>query len=185
MHRTLGDFVTDLFQNAVEAQASFLTLTLMEQEGRLAVTLTDDGRGMDEAEIERAKDPFHTDGKKHPGRKVGLGLPLVIQTVEATGGAFQIASQKGLGTTVQAEFNLEHWDTPPPGDWSVVLSQLMAWNADFELVLRRRLERFGRVLEYQISRSELREALGSFEDVEALKLLKEYFRSQESMEEQK
>ena len=183
MHRTLGDFVTDLFQNAVEAQATFLTLSLREGAERLSVTLTDDGRGMDEAEIERAKDPFHTDGKKHPGRKVGLGLPLVIQTVEATGGSFQIASRRGRGTTVQVEFNLAHWDTPPQGDWSVVLSQLMAWNGDFELVLQRRIERFGRVLEYQVSRSELRGVLGSFEDVEALKLLKEYFRSQESMEE--
>jgi hypothetical protein len=185
MHRTLGDFVTDLFQNSVEAESSFLTLSLLERGERLSLTLADNGRGMDGAEIERAKNPFHTDGKKHPDRKVGLGLPLVIQTVEATGGSFQIASQRGRGTTVQVEFNLAHWDTPPPGDWSVVLSQLMAWNGDFELVLRRRVERSGRGHEYQVSRSELREALGSFEDVEALKLLKEYFRSQESMEEQK
>jgi hypothetical protein len=33
-------------------------------------------------ELQRALDPFHTDGIKHPHRKVGLGLPFLVQTAE-------------------------------------------------------------------------------------------------------
>jgi hypothetical protein len=100
---------------------------------------------------------------------VGLGLPFVIQTMEETGGKFRISSSKQppQGTEVAAEFNLQHWDTPPLGDLAGCLSQLMAWEGDHEVVLTL----CGQV----VTRSELSEVLGNFDDPQARALLTQYF----------
>jgi hypothetical protein len=97
-----------------------------------------------------------------------------------TQGRFQISSRKGEGTTVTAAFNLEHWDTPPLGDLPATLGQLMALGGDHEAVVVRRLTGSGRTGSYQTKRSELLEALGNLEDLEALTLLREYFRDAET-----
>ena len=144
------------------------------------MTVTDNGKGMDEAELVRAQDPFYTDGVKHSHRKVGLGLPFVIQTTKMTQGWFQITSEKGVGTVVTAKFNLEHWDTPPLGDLPVTLGQLMALGGGHEVTVVRNLTGPKGSGSYEAKRSELLEALGSLEDLESLTLLREYFRSQET-----
>jgi hypothetical protein len=178
-HRTLGDFLADLFQNGVEAGARTVGVVLDQDEHSFTLTITDDGKGMDEAEVVRAQDPFTTDGVKHPRRKVGLGLPFVIQTVEMTQGEFQISSKQGEGTTVTARFNVRHWDTPPLGDLPAALGLQMALGGDHEAVVVRRLTGPRGTGSYEARRSELLEALGNLDDLGALTLLREYFRSQE------
>jgi len=179
-HRCLGDFLADLYQNGVEAGAQTVGVVLDQDEQAFTMTVTDDGKGMDEDELVRAQDPFYTDGVKHRHRKVGLGLPFVIQTIRMTQGRFQISSEKGKGTTVTARFNLEHWDTPPVGDLPATLGQLMALGGNHEaMVVRRRTGPQGSG-SYEVKRSELREALGNLEDLESLTLLREYFRDNET-----
>ncbi len=85
MHYTLCDYILDIVQNAIEAGSSDTELTIHETPSSLLVTVADTGRGMDAGELEKAKDPFYTDGKKHPGRRVGLGLPFLIQASVADG----------------------------------------------------------------------------------------------------
>ena len=174
------DFLADLFQNGVEAGAHTVTVVLDQDEQSFTMRVADDGKGMDEAELVRAQDPFYTDGVKHRHRKVGLGLPFVIQTLEMTQGRFQISSEKGRGTTVVAVFHLEHWDTPPVGDLPATLSQVMAQGGEHEVALVRRLTGPGGTDSYQVKRSELLEALGNLEDLQSLTLLREYFRSLET-----
>ena len=154
-------------------------MVLDQDEQSFTMTVTDNGKGMDEAELVRAQDPFYTDGVKHRHRKVGLGLPFVIQTTRMTDGWFQITSRKGEGTTVIARFNLQHWDTPPLGELPATLGQLMALGGDHEATVVRRLTGPGGSSSYEAKRSELLEALGSLEDLQSLTLLREYFRSQE------
>jgi len=180
MHRTLGDFLADLFQNGVEAGAQTVGVVLEQDERTFTMTVTDNGKGMDEGELVRAQDPFTTDGVKHRHRKVGLGLPFVIQTIRMTQGRFQISSRKGEGTVVMASFNLEHWDTPPLGDLPATLGQLMALGGDHEVEVVRRLTGPGGTSSYTAKRSELLEVLGNLEDLEALTLLREYFRDAET-----
>lgn len=179
MHRTLCDFLADLYQNAVEAGARRVELRLEEDEDCFSMTVADNGRGMDGQELVRAQDPFYTDGVKHKKRRVGLGLPLVIQTLQMTDGRFRIESQKGQGTTVEAVFKIRHWDTPPLGDLPACLGQLMAYPGDYEVAVFRRLRVNGQDREYQVTRSELCEVLGDLEDLGALTLLREFFRSGE------
>jgi signal transduction histidine kinase len=73
------------------------------------ISLADSGTGMDEATLARAFDPFFT--TKGQGAGSGLGLPMVQGFVAQSGGAVQLRSQLGAGTTV--ELWLPQADEPP------------------------------------------------------------------------
>lgn len=62
------------------------------------LTVADNGRGMNPATLDHAIDPFFT--TKEVGHGVGLGLSVVNGIVAMAGGALNISSIPGLGTTV-------------------------------------------------------------------------------------
>jgi signal transduction histidine kinase len=64
----------------------------------IVISISDTGTGMDEATLARAFDPFFT--TKEIGSGSGLGLPMVQGFAAQSGGAVQIRSQLGQGTTV-------------------------------------------------------------------------------------
>jgi signal transduction histidine kinase len=65
----------------------------------VVVSISDTGTGMDEATLARAFDPFFT--TKEVGSGSGLGLPMVQGFAAQSGGAVQIRSKLGGGTTVE------------------------------------------------------------------------------------
>jgi signal transduction histidine kinase len=73
------------------------------------ISIADSGTGMDEATLARAFDPFFT--TKEAGAGSGLGLPMVQGFAAQSGGAVQIRSRPGAGTTV--ELWLPTADGPP------------------------------------------------------------------------
>lgn len=73
------------------------------------VSISDSGTGMDETTLARAFDPFFT--TKETGSGSGLGLPMVQGFAAQSGGAVQIRSKPGEGTTV--ELWLPQADEPP------------------------------------------------------------------------
>lgn len=83
------------------------------QADTLTLIFKDDGCGMSPEMVEKVTNPFFT---TRTTRKVGLGLPLLKQNTEMTGGSMDIQSEVGVGTTVTAVFGLTHLDTPPMGD---------------------------------------------------------------------
>lgn len=178
MHYSLCDMIADLTQNSVEAKASLVTLDVVQTADSLTVTLVDNGKGMDEETLARAKDPFYTDGIKHPGRKVGLGIPFLIQTMQETDGKWDITSEVGKGTKVFMQFNLSNIDTPPVGDLCGLFAEVMTLPGEYDLTIQRKNE--NPVLDYRLNRREIQDALGGdLESVESIKLLRMFVESQE------
>ncbi|WP_272910970.1 PAS domain-containing protein [Falsiroseomonas oryziterrae] len=65
----------------------------------LRLEVRDSGTGMDAATLARVMEPFFT--TKPEGVGTGLGLPLVKALAERRGGAMEIESEPGRGTTVR------------------------------------------------------------------------------------
>jgi C4-dicarboxylate-specific signal transduction histidine kinase len=70
-------------------------------DGRAALTVRDDGRGMDAATLERIFDPFFT--TREVGQGMGLGLPICHAIVTAHGGTLTATSRPGEGSTFRIE----------------------------------------------------------------------------------
>lgn len=179
MHRCLGDFLTELVENAVEAGAQSVSVELKNEAGCLEMCVQDNGPGMDSDTLRRVFDPFFTDGRKHQTRKAGLGLSFLRQTLDQIGGTLRLESELGQGTQVWARFPLSHWDTPPEGDWVETLAPLFSKTEEFDLKLTRSTDSTGKTLGYTVSRKDLQEALGDLQDSSAFALLKTYIRSLE------
>ena len=185
MHFTLADLVTDITQNGAESGAGLVELCVRETRdssgrGEFRFTVTDNGKGMSPEELKRAQDPFVTDGVKHPHRKVGLGLPFLIQTAGQSGGGWDIRSKKAEGTTVSAWFDLGNVDTPPAGDIPGLFRTVLLFNGPGEMLIRRSREAPEGNIDYEVRKSELIEALGALEDSQSLILLDKYLRSLET-----
>jgi hypothetical protein len=182
MHFTLSDLVTDITQNAAESGAALVELDVRETEKEFRFEVRDNGKGMSREELDRAKDPFGTDGEKHPERKVGLGIPFLMQTASQSGGGWDVKSEKNKGTTVSAWFDTANVDTPPVGDLPGLFRTVFLFPGPREVVIRRFLDRAGRKNSYEVKKSELADALGDMEDVSSLALLDRYLRSMETDE---
>ena len=108
--KDLSLHILDIAQNSITAGARHLDLTLTEEAGQIAFTVTDDGCGMSRALLEQVSDPFTT---TRTTRKMGLGIPLLRMAAEQTGGSVEITSTEGAGTTLRAVFNAAHIDCSP------------------------------------------------------------------------
>ena len=175
MHATIADVIADTAQNSIEAGASRVDVTLVEDGATVSVVIADNGKGMDEETRARAFDPFFSEAGKHDKRRVGLGLPILKQLCEACGGGLSLESEKGVGTTLSYHFDAKSIDLPPMGDLADTLTTLFNYPGAFELVFTHRTPKG----EYSISRSELSEAVGGLDSVEGLALAKEFLRGQE------
>lgn len=175
MHASVCDTIADLVQNAIEAGSSQVELDVATGPDEIRVRVADNGKGMDKATLAKAADPFYSEAGKHDRRRVGLGLPLLLQTAEAVNGRVDIQSEPGAGTTVEFTFDARHLDTPPLGDLAETLLGLMAFAGRYDLAVRRRTPAGG----YEVSRRELEEALGNLEEPSNLVLARDFLRSQE------
>ena len=175
MHASIADVIVDIVQNSIEANATHVELTIVTNPDRLMVTVKDNGKGMDATQLKRAFDPFYSEPGKHDKRRVGLGLPLLIQMVEQTGGQTDITSTPNLETTVSFWCDQHHPDIPPLGDLPLALVSLMAYPSNCEISLAR----FNGNNSYDVTKSELVEALGSLEEPANLTLSRRFFKSQE------
>lgn len=113
--KDLALHILDLLQNSVSAGSTIIKLKIDEHpsEDKYSLLLTDNGKGMDADTLKLATDPFFT---TRTTRKIGLGLPLMKQNAERTGGFMHINSQTGKGTEVAVEFSHSHIDRLPAGD---------------------------------------------------------------------
>ena len=119
--KDLALHILDILQNSVTAGATLVKLRIEEvpSDNKYLVKFIDNGKGMDAETVKHVTDPFFT---TRTTRKVGLGLPLLKQNAERTGGSMIIQSQPGKGTEVEVTFVYSHIDRLPTGDISGVLA---------------------------------------------------------------
>lgn len=106
--------ILDVVENSIRANARNVKISLIENpvDDLLILEIGDDGEGMDEATERQCLDPFFTTKN---GKGVGLGLSLLAQSAEETGGNVVIESTKGKGTKITATYQLSHIDRRPLG----------------------------------------------------------------------
>lgn len=129
MMNTLTFHITDIASNSVRAGATRILLDIAVMEDA-TIRIADNGCGMDAKTIAQVTDPFYT---TRTTRKVGLGIPFLIQNAEQTGGFVKIESEPGKGTEVTARFVTSHIDCPPWGDLPGTVAMLISGNPDINI----------------------------------------------------
>ena len=95
--------ILDLAQNSIRAGAKNVRIRIEEDSAAdtFAVSIADDGCGMEPELARAAQNPFVT---TRTTRKVGLGLPLFLIGCENCEGSFRLESEPGRGTRVTLAF---------------------------------------------------------------------------------
>ena len=121
--------IIDIVENSIRAKANFIKINIVENTiaDIFEIEIIDNGFGMEKESLEKAVDPFYT---TRTTRKVGIGLSLLKQNAEMTGGSLHISSTSGKGTQLKATFIHSHIDRPPLGDMASVFSLLMYSNTE-------------------------------------------------------
>jgi signal transduction histidine kinase len=107
--RLAKQMLVNLLSNAVKYTPSggeAMIRLLPGQDGAAVVEVTDTGVGMDQADMQKALEPFGRIDSALVShmRGTGLGLPLVKALIELHGGRLEIDSEPGRGTTVRLHF---------------------------------------------------------------------------------
>ena len=162
--------ILDLVENSVRAKARMVKVAIKEDPGNdlYLLSVEDDGEGMDVEEKTKATDPFYT---SRSTRKVGLGLPLIRQNAERTGGTFALVSEPGKGTKLEARFVMSHPDRLPLGEIDDVLVLLAVSSPQIQLVYKHETMKGS----YLFDTEAIKEITGDFQDInmEIRKFLRE------------
>lgn len=129
----LAQNILDVAENSIRAGAKLIVISVIEDSAKnlLTIEISDDGCGMEEKEVRKALDPFYTTKNV---RRVGLGLPLLTDAAQMSGGRLDLKSQAGKGTKVTATFQLNHIDRQPLGNISSTLISLIAANSNVDFI---------------------------------------------------
>ncbi len=118
----------DIVQNSVKAGADHVDIRFhLDKDGVLEMGVRDDGCGMDEEFLARVRSPFTT---TRTTRKVGLGIPLLMQNAMQSGGHVDIESKVGEGTDICAYFVTSSIDCLPLGDLASTMASIIMGSPD-------------------------------------------------------
>jgi two-component system, OmpR family, sensor kinase len=101
----LAQLLRNVIGNASKYRSPARRLVLRVACAKGAVSVADNGIGMDADATRHAFDPYFRADTALPGH--GLGLAIVRRTVEACGGSCELASTPGEGTTVTLRLPLQ------------------------------------------------------------------------------
>ena len=136
--KELALHIMDIVQNSIVANANQINITVNEDadDDLMHIIISDNGKGIPADVLSRVTDPYTT---SRTTRKVGMGIPLLKDACEISGGELQIHSEVGKGTTLTATLGLNHIDRQPLGDIAGVVTLLVTANPtiDFTYTHRR------------------------------------------------
>ncbi len=126
--RDISLHLSDIVQNSITAGAARVDIGFrLDDRNVLTVSVQDDGCGMSQELLERVRSPFTT---TRTTRKVGLGIPLLMQNAQLSGGDVRIDSTVGVGTRIEATFHTDSIDCLPVGDLAETMATLVLTNPD-------------------------------------------------------
>jgi hypothetical protein len=139
--KELSLHVLDLVQNSIQANATDISIGIEENSlnDSYEIIINDNGSGMDENTRKQVLDPFFTTKNK----KTGLGIPLLKQHAELTGGRIFIQTKIGKGTRIQAVFVRSHIDRQPLGDITGTLISLIRSYTDIDFEYTHKVNQIG------------------------------------------
>ena len=125
----------DIVQNSLKAGAGLIRIEVRADTSinMLYITIEDNGHGMSAAMVEAVTDPFVT---TRTTRSIGLGIPLLKEHCELTGGRLELESEEGKGTCLKASFGLYSIDRMPLGDISDTMTALVMSDPETDYVVR-------------------------------------------------
>jgi len=123
--------ILDIAENALKAEATRIEIRVDEDIGRdlLRLQIIDNGRGMDEEMVKSVTDPFVTSRTE---RRIGLGLPLLAEAANMSGGNIKINSLPGTKTTIEVTFVHSNIDRKPLGDIGKTFIMLISGNPEVD-----------------------------------------------------
>ena len=108
----LEQVLVNLFLNAIDAMPNGGNLTveampkaINQKAAAVAIDVTDNGNGIDEADLSRIFQPFFSAKK---GKGIGLGLSICDRIIQNHGGTISVESKPGKGTSFRIHLPLEH-----------------------------------------------------------------------------
>lgn len=104
--RMLRVVLENLLANAIRyaGQGSTCTVELTNPAGGPVLTVSDDGKGVDPADVPRLFERFYRGDQARTSRGTGLGLAIVKHVVTAAGGEVEATSEAGRGLRISARF---------------------------------------------------------------------------------
>ncbi|MBN1211336.1 MAG: GHKL domain-containing protein [candidate division Zixibacteria bacterium] len=96
LYTSLGNIIL----NSIDAmpEGGELSITTVNRENHLLLEVADNGKGIKPSDLPKIFKPFFT--TKTPEEGTGLGLTLVKEAVEISGGSISVSSKVGQGTKV-------------------------------------------------------------------------------------
>ncbi len=98
----LTQILFNLLSNAVGVSdpGGHVAVDVSREDNAIRFAISDDGPGLDQADLKRVFDRFETGPKRGRHRGAGLGLSIVQSFVDLHGGRIDATSTPGVGTTV-------------------------------------------------------------------------------------
>ncbi|MBE9467134.1 MAG: sensor histidine kinase [Bacteroidetes bacterium] len=138
--KNLSLHILDIIQNSIRAKANLIELEILEnlKENIFQIVIKDNGTGIEKDKLKGILDPYFT---SRTTRNVGLGLSLLKQNAERTGGFLKIYSKLGKGTVVKTLFKYNNIDRPVLGDISGVVTLVVASNPSIEFLYKHKTDK--------------------------------------------
>lgn len=151
----------DIIENSARAEASLIKIFIDadEKQDILKFKIEDDGSGMDKDTLKSALNPFYT-SKASREKKVGLGIPLFMQNAEQCEGSFQVDSELGKGTTLEAVFKKSHIDRMPVGSLADTIIGALIGHTETDFYLKITHNTQDKKFEYEFDTRLIKEELG-------------------------
>jgi anti-sigma regulatory factor (Ser/Thr protein kinase) len=169
--------ILDVAENSIAAGARNISITVCEDidHDLLTIEIQDDGKGMSADAGSKVADPFYT---TRTTRKVGLGIPLLLEAAKMAGGSVEVKSSLGRGTQVSASFQYSHIDRKPLGNMAETIIALLAMSDDIDI----RYEHVRKEKSIILDTRDIRESTGGspLNTVQALGIIRRYLNHEES-----